>query len=267
MKKSFFIIPAIVIALSIMAFGYLKEGTPEKNLTGTQSNPLAILDDGFITSFNGEKEFEVLYHVDHRFFSTITREDLHQAKTIIDILPREGTQSKVSYQNVEVSVLDVKGETTEMGENENLNTAQLELLQSIDYSVNLRITASCQRKNAVTGKLMRDTVAYHMTVVPKRSALFSKGKWGLIEYLKENSKEEAAMIQKDKLQPGKVGFTVSKEGVIEGVRLISTSGYPTVDEALLELVNSIPNEWEPATDAQGKKVDQELVFFFGSAGC
>jgi len=250
-----------------MAFGYLKEDTSEINSTGTVSNPITVFDDDFITLFSGEQEFELLYHVDHRFRATITREDLHQAKTIIDILPKEGTQSKVSYQNVEVSVLDLAGEKTEMSENEILNAAQLELLQAIDYSVDLRITASCKRKNAVTGKLARDTVAYHMTVVPKRTAMYNKGKWGLVQYLKENSREEAAMIQKDKVQPGKVGFTVSKEGTIEGVRLISTCGYPTVDESLLELVNNMPNDWEPATNAQGEKVAQELVFFFGSGGC
>jgi len=83
----------------------------------------------------------------------------------------------------------------------------------------------------------------------------------------ENSKEKTAIIKRDKLQPGRVSFTVTKDGAIKNVKLTSTSGYTSVDKTLVELITKMPKKWKPATNSKGDKVDQELVFFFGVAGC
>ena len=89
----------------------------------------------------------------------------------------------------------------------------------------------------------------------------------IFDYLKVNSKDKTAIIKRDKLQPGKVRFTVTKEGSISNVKMISTSGYVSVDETLVELIKTIPGKWNPATNAEGEKVDQELIFLFGLEGC
>ena len=89
----------------------------------------------------------------------------------------------------------------------------------------------------------------------------------VIEYLKENSKEEVAIIEQDQLSACRVHFTVTKKGTIKNVKLYSTSGYSTVDKMLVEMVSTMPEKWDPATNSKGDNVDQELVFFFGKAGC
>ncbi|MEL7004495.1 MAG: hypothetical protein AAFN93_17440 [Bacteroidota bacterium] len=60
---------------------------------------------------------------------------------------------------------------------------------------------------------------------------------------------------------------VTKNGTLENVRLTATSGYPSVDELMVELIDSLPAKWNPAENSEGEKVDQELVFFFGLMGC
>ena len=75
------------------------------------------------------------------------------------------------------------------------------------------------------------------------------------------------IIKKDQLRPGKVHFTITPEGKIGTVQMRETSGYPAIDAHLVELINNMPGEWIPATNAQGKKVEQEWVFFFGFEGC
>jgi hypothetical protein len=36
---------------------------------------------------------------------------------------------------------------------------------------------------------------------------------------------------------------------------------------MIELVKAIPGTWEAATNSNGDKVEQELVFSFGTIGC
>ena len=74
-------------------------------------------------------------------------------------------------------------------------------------------------------------------------------------------------MQADKLQPAKLYFTVSKEGMIENVRLDRTSNFPAVDETMIELITNAPGKWIPAENSKGEKVDQELVVSFGLMGC
>ena len=108
---------------------------------------------------------------------------------------------------------------------------------------------------------------YYLTVIPEKEAAYASGHDALIAYLKENSKDKTAIIKEDKLQPGKVNFTITKNGTIANVKLTSTSGYTSVDKALIELITYMPEKWDPATNSKREKVDQELVFFFGLAGC
>ena len=207
------------------------------------------------------------YNIDSRYIATITKEDLYKAKSIIDILPEKATKSITSFQAVKVSILDNDQETSEIGVDDVLTTAQIKLLQSTDYSTNIYIKADCRSKNAFMGGFDKKHLTYFITIIPEKEAEFKGGHDALIDYLKESSKEETAIIKQDHLRPGKVSFTITKKGTPANVKLTSTSGYPSVDEALVELIMTMPGKWDPATNSKGEKVDQELIFFFGLQGC
>ena len=121
--------------------------------------------------------------------------------------------------------------------------------------------------NLNTGKLVSNYLTYFITVVPEKEAEFVYGQDALLNYLKEKSKEKTLIIQKDQLRPGQFRFTVTKDGEVANVRLNSSSGYPSVDTTLMELISSLKGKWNPATNAKGEAVDQELIFFFGMEGC
>ena len=107
----------------------------------------------------------------------------------------------------------------------------------------------------------------YLVIVPEKQAEYEGGKDGLMEYLKENSKEARASIQMDKLQPFKLIFTVTKKGTIENVKLDGTSGYLAIDNTMIELITKAPGKWKPAENSKGEKEDQELVVSFGLTGC
>ena len=261
MKKSILIFSALLIAFSLTAFGYMNwtNPTPVKEKISDIKTVDKIV--------NTTTDLDLFYNVAPRFFATVTKEELHNAKSIIDILPKKATKAKSAYHNTRVTILNEHNEVTEIGQSELLNIDQIKLLQSTDYSTNIRIQSDCKNKDRVNGKLYDYDLVYYMTIVPENEAVFTSGHDALIKYLKENSKETTGMIQKDFLKPGKVNFTVTKTGKIANVKLTSTSGYFSVDRALIDLIYNMPENWKPATNSKGEPVDQELIFFFGLEGC
>ncbi|WP_185956540.1 energy transducer TonB [Changchengzhania lutea] len=107
----------------------------------------------------------------------------------------------------------------------------------------------------------------HHTIVPEYQARYKSGKEALATFLKENTKNVTANLDAKKLQAAKLFFTVTKSGTIENVKLDRPSGYPEVDEAMVDLINKAPGIWIPAINYKGEKVDQELVVSFGLMGC
>ena len=246
MKKNIFIFCTVLIASVLMAFGY-------KN-------------------WNDAEKPDLVYNIDSRFMATISKENLHKATSVVDVVPKESEWSKVSFLNMTVAVLQDGGEIHEVGDNEVFNEDQIKLLQSIDYSTHFYLKGRGKRKGAGPDGLKDNKedefdFAYYLTVIPEKEAEYTAGYDALITYLKRKSKEATAIIEQDKIQPGRVNFTVTKTGAIENVLLDSSSGYPSVDKKMVGLISNLPKKWNPATNSKGEKVDQELVFFFGVQGC
>ena len=110
-------------------------------------------------------------------------------------------------------------------------------------------------------------MSYFITVVPEKQAEYIGGQNLLIDYLRANSNPHTTGIEQKNLKPGQYTFTVNKEGSISKARLGTSSGYPEVDNILLDLIRNMPGKWIPATNSQGERVEQEYVFFFGVDGC
>jgi TonB family protein len=273
MKKIILSLTALLSLFSLTAFAYLNWGNAASTQCATiaQATTAETSTSGFgLTNIIGKDAgFELLYKVDSRFITTVTKEQLRQAKSIIDILPAEATRDMVSYSSSGVSVLlkDMGTDHLEKGNNEILNEAQSKLLQSADYSNNIYIKADYKKMKIGSDQLEENYLTYYITVVPEQEASYRSGYDSLVSWLRINSALQTAIIEKNNLRPGMVNFTVTKEGTVENVHLTSSSGYPTVDEKLVEMLSNLPGQWNAATDANGEKVSQEFVFFFGMEGC
>lgn len=269
MKKSLVIFCSAVVVLSLTAFGYKNWNEAALGKKEARCSKTAVFDNTPLCATNEKPDIDLVYKVDSRYGNTITKEDLNKAKSIIDILPKRATERIVNYYSMNVSVLN--GEQApdqgERGMSELLTDAQIEVLKTVDYTTNIYVGSEYSQTNGETGILEDSYLTYYISIIPEKKAVYTGGQEALIDYLKRGSKEKAAIIKEDKLQPGKVSFTVSKEGAIENVSLTSTSGYASVDETLVDLISNIPGTWTPATNSKGEKVDQALVFFFGLEGC
>ena len=135
------------------------------------------------------------------------------------------------------------------------------------YSSNILISTRYHEKNNKTGLITTKGATPHITIIPEKEAQYESGKEVLIKYLKENSKDKIGDVTTDRLRSGKVYFTVTDKGTITNIRLLSTSGYKSIDNIMLELISKIPGTWEPGANEMGENVSQEFVFSFGTMGC
>jgi len=252
-----------------MAFGYLNWNNTIPDNQNKSCNKSVISNIDFLNLKVENDNIDLVYNVESRFKTRVTKEKLHNAKTIIDILPEKATKSIASYYYSRVSILEGNTETdqSDIGNSEVLTDGQIKVLQSADYSTNIYIRSDYKVENEAIGSFENDYLTYFITIIPEKEAEYTSGYDALIKYLRVQSKDKTQVITKDQLKPGKVNFTVTKDGTVAKVKLTSTSGYTSVDIALVELINNMPEKWNPAMNSKGEKVDQEFVFFFGLEGC
>ncbi|MFT6983996.1 MAG: hypothetical protein ACJAUD_002776 [Crocinitomicaceae bacterium] len=264
MKNSIVITAVILATFSLTAFGCMNMDNEDGTSIKIASDESKICNKKKVIT----KKPDFIYDVHSRFLTRISKTKVLEAKSIIDLLPSEATEGIDAFKNVKVAIVPVNGdEIIEMGENKTLNASQLELLQSVDYTTNFCVRAEFKRENPNTGELEDNYVVYYMSIVPETEVKFVNGNSVLIDYFKKNSKKDVAKIDTAELKPGKVHFTITKEGKITNIKLASTSGFDAIDEKMISLIKAIPGEWEPALNSKGEKVDQELVYSFGIMGC
>lgn len=269
MKKGILVSCTAIIAIISAIFGLMNFSTTNMRIgqsTCAGPNEIHVVNPPVITEIIEE---ELFLKVDSRFINTITKENLHEAKSVVDIYPSRATEFALEFNSIELHVNQNGEETMEYGENEDLNDAQLNLIKTTGYHTNLQLNSYVQLKNPTSGLLETKHLTYAISVVPEKQAQYLEGQNELYKHIRENTASHTAVYNPSvyHYQPGKVRFTITAEGTLVDAKLTSTSGYDELDELLLELVNSLPANWEPAMNAKGERVDQQLVLFFGNFGC
>ena len=300
MKKSILIFAAVIITLSLSAFGVVNWKdlkTEESKISerkelatnnATENNRFTIskatnketncssnympMFGPILLKYTGEEKptGDFNYNFGPRF-EAFKKSDLAEVKSIEDFFEWEELQAIASLKSVEIIIIenDRQTEKREIGYSNMLTDAQLKLLQSLDYTSHFNIRVEYLEKNKKTGKLEDSFNSPHLTIVPEKQATYSHGKDSFITYFKENSRKarKKANVDPMKMQPAKLHFIVTKNGTIENIKLDRTSNYPLVDKTMLELISKLPGTWKPAENEKGEKMDQELVVSFGLMGC
>lgn len=214
------------------------------------------------------KKDEFPYSVQARFLNTMTKDYVSKATSCKDLLPEDIKSDILSYESVHItSFAEHRKDWVKFsGDNEWLSNDQLQLLASLGYGESFSVTGMV-KKRGLNNITYLDTMVFYQTILPKNPATYGEGTDALITYLKDQSDEVIQGVDRKKLEPGRVIFTVTKEGAVDKVSLGWTSGYPEVDEKMIEIVKSIPGTWNIATNTKGEKVDQEMIFMFGNMGC
>ncbi len=256
MKKNILITGATLAVLGLTAFNFM----PSKHETITISETSSRIKVGIT-------EVDFVYDVDSRFLKTVTKTQAANARTLYNLFSEDETAGMSAFRDIKITVYDLENEQSAKSTSGDFTSTQIKLLAAAPYSTNFSIEASCTFQNPFSGKMEPYDFVYYMTIVPEKEAAYSAGNEALINYLKMNSTFDIIGVNKKRLSAGKVHFVVSRNGQINSVRLESSSGYEKIDARMMELISNLPGEWTPATNAAGEKVNQELVFSFGTMGC
>lgn len=271
MKKSILIISTAIIVICISAFSYKNsskaEAIPEKTVTCNS----AVRNFDFVKIARVPTVVDFFYDVAPRYNRTFTKTEMAKVRSAYEFenLDAKNPKHIFSYSSVAVLIIDDSYEPIQevAGETAEFNEEQLELLRSLPYSADVLIKTEYLIKNNDTGEIEESYTTPHITIVPETEAKYMGGNDAFLDYLKKNSIRDVSMVQKEKLQPGKIRFTIARDGVITSATLISACGYPSIDKSMLKLISKTPGKWEAAKDAEGINVEQQLVFSYGIVGC
>ncbi|NNE29785.1 MAG: hypothetical protein HKN16_09110 [Saprospiraceae bacterium] len=262
MKKLALILSTALFSLSLMAFAIVKWPVSESNLPNCSKKPIEA------TQNSCKKEpVNMDLKVGPRFANTISKEGLHQASSINDIIPPSAPLSNPQYNSVLVTKLVQSMEISESGKSHLFTPKQKELILSMDYSNDFYLRGDYTALDPHSGLMKEDYQISYFTIIPEIQASFHEGQEALINLIKDTIRPKLHGVEEGGLRPGRINFVVTEEGNINQVEFESTCGYDLIDEEFSSLLKGMKGKWIPATNAEGEKVSQELVFFYGKMGC
>lgn len=265
MKKIIIISAGVVLSIGLMAFGIAKY---DQNSKGKACNKVNIEKQN-IANITQKEPIPDLYYGFGPRFTTIQKGEVQSATSLSDFLTNEEMESIESIRSISIIVVENESlsDKRAIGTSEQLTADQIKLLRSFDYSTNFTIQAKITKKNKETGEIEDSKYGPHLTVIPEKQAVYELGNEKLVQFMKENMEKNLPEIDTKKLRPSKLHFTISTEGKITNIRHDNPSGYPSIDKRMIKYLKKIPGKWQPAENAKGEKVEQDLVFTFAIPGC
>lgn len=256
----------IILCLSIVATVSLTScNYSNETKLGSKDIALLVLDNKNEDTPKAESEY--YYGIGSRF-AAISKTDLVNATTIYPFNNDEENERIDKVNTTEIIIIkhNRRSDRREYGNSQDLTKAQKELFKSLDYDKHFSMKTLFQEKSTDGEVLDERKYNPHYTVVPETQATYIKGEEALINYLIENTKDVTANLDNKKISANKVYFTITKEGLVENVSMHFSTNYPKLDNKLKALISNLPAQWNPAKNAKGEKVEQEIVFTFGPKG-
>lgn len=277
MQRTIFTYSSLLTILAYFTLGCAETINAQSNLEASTPNSSVLMQ----APQEADEPQENLDYLVTTWSSPVTKEELKQITSISDFWSDEDKArykhdafrdiwvvNLKDYPDWTLDVSEIDPERKVNGPTEEFTKEQLALVANADYSDHLRFSARFNSTKISTGEVEKNVlVSQSMSLVPDFQAAYKGGFDALVKHLKEASKETVKHVKRDKVGRCRVFFTVTNQGSIAEVKLVETSNYSDVDEALIKIIKEIPQNWTPARTGKGEMVDQEFVFTFGIAGC
>ncbi|WP_235297140.1 energy transducer TonB [Portibacter marinus] len=275
MKKLILMSIIVMSAASLIAIGFNNQSNTQvkcksKSEASIESNVEAgnlisgtrLFDDQFLRVVNSKAIPPIIYNVDTRYIHKITKSDLREAREVKEIFPEKVLDHIVEIKDTKLVLLDQEENQEIKGSGAKLTKQQIDLMRTFDYSTDFYLEVNAMNSSGYT-----DRIVYYTTVIPEKKAEYQAGSDELLKYLRTESTQATIGIHEGQLKPGQIAFTIDVEGNVSGVKLQSSSGHGPFDKRMQELIEELPDGWNPAKNEKGLPVEQKLILFFGIQGC
>ncbi len=211
-------------------------------------------------------DFDFTYKVNRTYPSlSITKEKLNEARTLADLNQYYKPSWVKAYISVEISA-SCEGEIKKaLSDNNRLNPAQKDLMNTLDADTDISVKIDYIPNNTLKHNDPKE-MTFTLAVEPENEATYPGGTQQLQQYLKENVGDKIAEDVFSIYHLAAVNFTIDEEGRVVDAHLFE-GGYQSFEHEktkalLLEAICNMPN-WTPAKYADGTKVKQGFVLTVG----
>lgn len=243
----------------------------EKNEEASCCDVSVAVSDSFIDLFAFQSDQkapneELFFSVRTKYNHRIRKEELQQAIRLDELIENYPSSWISEYRSVTLTSYHGKIKEEAMGESIVLTPEQQKLMQSLEVNDEIKVVVNFKAENIVTKKKEDREFLVDISVVPIKEATFGGSYENLIAYFAVNSKGKISTKSLSEMDPSSILFVVNEEGRTEDVEVTKSCGDEDIDRLFIDLILKMP-AWEPAEDAAGNKVKQQLQFNFGLDGC
>ncbi|MDX2360876.1 MAG: energy transducer TonB [Crocinitomicaceae bacterium] len=267
MKKRAIIIGVIAVAFGLTAYGFINDNRDDHSCEENPEHPHAnFSENDYSDEIVANNKPDLFVTMANWSKYSITKTELQEVELISDIIPDYPVNWIFDYTSIEIS--SVCGGVCKVESNPTitLNSAQKELLNTVDISETIVITVKYKMKNDVTKVMEDQEMKVHFEVVPEVIAEYVGGYEQLFEDLKLDLEEEISSKELNLYWLMEVSFLVDAEGIIENVKLERSSGNKEADKLIVEWITKMP-KWKPAEDVNGNTMPQKLQLMTGTDRC
>lgn len=231
---------------------------------GKKNNPfllLVFLSIGCV--FSSFSQNELKFEINKVLpFNSIEENKLGKINTLTDLNKRYPSSWIKEYISVEISAYKNGIKTKALGINEVLNQNQKELIRLADRRSDIDVIVKYLPENSLKNNTLKQ-YDFKVTIMPDKSAAYSKGEDQLIQYLQKNSIANIESGNFTGYDLTAIKFTITEQGHITDIQVALPSKDPKIDEMLVSAVSKMPS-WKPAEFSNGLKVKQNFVLTIGN---
>lgn len=278
MSHAYSKITILIIVSSFMAFTAFTGDSVEKKLelslneeTDTKNTAKSEDEQAYNSHILNDSleaiEQEFYYNVGTRY-GAIKKSELLSANQIMDIFKADYELELADLKSIELNRVKLgRWEGPKVGGSAaTFNKTQLQFIEELDYSDDFVVIANLVHENELN-QLIPEMITPHYTVVPETQAYYIPGKRNLLNYLRKENDSLIKDLSQEDIGAAAIFFTITKNGALTNIEVDRENTLPSIQLNLINLLKDLPGEWEAARNANGEKVDQRLMLFFGNQGC
>lgn len=195
-------------------------------------------------------------------FVSITKEQLNQAQTLIELNRHYKSSWVKEYTSVEILVFYNGKKRKAISKNDILSQEQKDLMKMADAGTEIDIKVLYLPDNSLKYNEIKE-MGFSLTIDAQREASFPGGQQVLNKYLKEKAMDKICTSSFRNYQLAAVKFTINEDGHIINAHVFESSRDEIIDELLVETICNMPR-WIPAEYSNGIRAKQEFVLLIGS---